>query len=59
MNPLDDGPHQTKPERWSVLMPDNDFGIAPGYYTQSGVVALLRACKGDTAAVQFIADMME
>lgn len=43
----------------TVYMPSNDFGIAEGYYSQRGIVALLRQHYANPRAVYFIADMLE
>ena len=45
--------------RHETFMPDNEHGVAEGYYDRRGIVALLRQHRGNPAAVQFIADMME
>lgn len=42
-----------------VFLPDNEHGVAPGYYSQRGIVALLRQHCSNPAAVHFIADMLE
>ncbi len=42
-----------------IYMPDNEYGIAEGYYDWSGLVKLLRKVKNNPDAMQFIADMME
>jgi hypothetical protein len=42
-----------------VYIPNNDYSVKPGYYTLRGIVALLREHCSDSAAVYFIADMLE
>jgi hypothetical protein len=42
-----------------VFIPENDYGIRPGYYTQRGIVKLLRDYCGQPAHIYFIADMLE
>lgn len=43
-----------------IYIPSNGVGIAEGYYTvHRGIVALLREHKHNSAAIQFIADMLE
>lgn len=44
---------------WSVFLPDNEYGIAEGYYGQKELVSLLRVLKNNPDAIQFIADMLE
>lgn len=43
----------------TVYIPPNAVIKEHGHYSQNGVVALLRQHKGNPAAVQFIADMLE
>lgn len=42
-----------------VFIPSNAYGIVEDYYTQRGIVALLRAHKNNPDAIQFIADILE
>lgn len=42
-----------------IYIPNNEYGIAAGYYDHRGIVDLLRKFAGDTRAVRFIADMLE
>lgn len=42
-----------------IFIPDNDHGIAEGYYDHRGIVQILRQFCNNPAAVHFIADMME
>lgn len=42
-----------------LYIPDNEVGIAEGYYSWQDLVKLLREHKGNPDAIQFIADMME
>lgn len=42
-----------------IFIPDNEHGIAYGYYDLRGIVALLRQHCCNSAAVHFIADMLE
>lgn len=42
-----------------VYIPDNDCGVRQGYYSQRGIVELLRLNCADPRAVYFIADMLE
>lgn len=43
----------------NIYIPENKYGIQPGYYTINSIVQLLRENKYDIHKVQFIADMME
>lgn len=42
-----------------TFIPDNLHGIPVGFYSQRGIVALLRSFARYPAAIQFIADMLE
>lgn len=42
-----------------TFIPDNLHGIPAGFYSQRGIVALLRSFCRYPAAVRFIADMLE
>ena len=42
-----------------IFIPDNEFGIAEGYYTLNQMVELLRRHKNLPQTVQFLADMLE
>jgi hypothetical protein len=42
-----------------VYLPDNEHGVPQGYYSQRGIVDLLRRFCADVDAVRFIADMPE
>lgn len=42
-----------------VIIPENDYGVEPGYYYKSDFVYLLRKYKNDPEIIQFIADMLE
>ena len=42
-----------------IYIPDNELGIAEGYYDQNGIVNLLRQNADKAEVVYFIADMME
>ncbi|MDK6808846.1 hypothetical protein [Ligilactobacillus agilis] len=44
---------------YQIYMPDNEDGIAEGYYDWQELVQLLRDNKNNPEATQFIADMME
>ena len=42
-----------------IYIPENEVGIDEGYYTNSGIVTLLRMHKNEPETIQFIADMLE
>jgi hypothetical protein len=43
----------------TLVIPENDYGIPPGSYTQNQIADLLRKYKDSPEAVRFIADMIE
>lgn len=42
-----------------IFIPENNYGIREGYYSQRGISTLLRAYRDEPLAIQFIADMLE
>lgn len=42
-----------------LFIPNNEYGIAEGYYNNQQLVSLLRKHKNEPKTIQFIADMME
>lgn len=42
-----------------VYIPENDFGVAEGFYDKKGLVRLLREYSTNPAAICFITDIME
>ena len=48
----------TTPEPF-IYLPENDYGIAAGYFDREGFVRLMRQYKGEPDVIQFLADMLE
>jgi hypothetical protein len=46
-------------DAFELYIPENELGIAEGYYDLSGVVRLLREHCEEPETVHFIADMLE
>lgn len=41
-----------------IYLPENEYGIAEGYYRQEGFVHLMRQHKHEPEVIQFLADML-
>ena len=45
--------------RFQCFIPENEYGIAEGYYIGNALVQLLRDNKDKPEVIEFIADMLE
>ena len=56
---FDDSEQEPLVLRFQCFIPENEYGIAEGYYIGNALVQLLRDNKDKPEVIEFIADMLE